>query len=242
MLFSKSVVAAGVVASVQAITFPTIDFASMLHLGARPSALARHHRGYSSPQAPAPSVAPVVGKAPAPVSPVAGKPSAASPVVGKPSAVSPVVGKPSAVSPVVGKPSSASPVVGKPSSVPQVPAASPSTPGKATTAPAADGSCPAVWKTISTELTGMFVGGGGCTDAARSAIRAVFHDCFPAGGCDGSLALFTVELSRPENSPMASTMTQLKALAQKHSVGVADMLMFAGCEYFEHYNERRKFD
>ena len=41
-----------------------------------------------------------------------------------------------------------------------------------------DGSnCPAVWTSISKELTGKFLGGGECNPYARAAIRAVFHDC-----------------------------------------------------------------
>jgi len=90
------------------------------------------------------------------------------------------------------------------------------------------GQCPAVWSQISDDLNGMFVAGGQCTDDARAAIRAVFHDCFPAGGCDGSLAL-PEELSRPDNAPMTGTVNKLAALAKQHNVGVADMLMFAGC-------------
>ncbi|KAF2421800.1 heme peroxidase [Tothia fuscella] len=89
-------------------------------------------------------------------------------------------------------------------------------------------SCPAVWTQISADLTKLFVTGLTCNDNARAAIRGVFHDCFPQGGCDGSLALFPEELSRSENSPMTATMNALKALAVKHNVGVADMLMFAG--------------
>jgi hypothetical protein len=37
-------------------------------------------------------------------------------------------------------------------------------------------SCPAVWSEISTILTGNFLADGQCTDAARAAIRAAFHD------------------------------------------------------------------
>jgi hypothetical protein len=39
------------------------------------------------------------------------------------------------------------------------------------------GQCPQVWSQISKDLTGMFVSGGQCNDAARAAIRAVFHVC-----------------------------------------------------------------
>lgn len=88
--------------------------------------------------------------------------------------------------------------------------------------------CPAVWTKISAELTSLFVTNFQCNDNARAAIRGVFHDCFPQGGCDGSLALFSAELSRPENVPMTATMNALKAIAVKYGVGVADTLMFAG--------------
>ena len=36
--------------------------------------------------------------------------------------------------------------------------------------------CPAVWSEISTTLTAQFLANGECTDAARAAIRAAFHD------------------------------------------------------------------
>jgi hypothetical protein len=94
-----------------------------------------------------------------------------------------------------------------------------------------NGGCPAVWTQISQDLTGMFLSGGQCNDAARAAIRAVFHDCFPEGGCDGSLAL-EAELSRSENAPMADTVNALSALAKQRNVAVADMLIFAGCKYY----------
>jgi manganese peroxidase len=94
---------------------------------------------------------------------------------------------------------------------------------------ASTGKCPAVWTTISKDLTGIFVSGGQCTDDARASIRAVFHDCFPQGGCDGSLA-FPAELARKDNVPMTATVNKLKDLATKYNVGVADMLMFAGCK------------
>lgn len=89
--------------------------------------------------------------------------------------------------------------------------------------------CPQVWYNISSELSTLFLTDGQCNDAARAAIRSVFHDCFPQGGCDGSLAL-PDELSRPANAPLVATVNTLKGLAGQYSVGVADMLMFAGCE------------
>jgi len=102
-------------------------------------------------------------------------------------------------------------------------------PSKPSASNTPSGGCPAVWTEISSDLTGMFVSGGQCTDDARSAIRAIFHDCFPDGGCDGSLHI-TAELSRPENSPMTSTVNKLASLAQQRGVGVADMIAFAACK------------
>lgn len=43
---------------------------------------------------------------------------------------------------------------------------------------AGGGACPAVWTQVSAALTKMFLGSDGqCTDLARAAIRASFHDC-----------------------------------------------------------------
>jgi hypothetical protein len=39
------------------------------------------------------------------------------------------------------------------------------------------GGCPAIWTTISSDLTSSFLGSDGqCTDLARAAIRFAFHD------------------------------------------------------------------
>lgn len=92
--------------------------------------------------------------------------------------------------------------------------------------------CPQVWFDISKELSGMFLGADGqCTDAARASIRGVFHDCFPDGGCDGSLLLFDEEVGRANNVPMTATMQTLRAMATKYNVSGADLLMFAGCKF-----------
>ncbi|KAF2663150.1 heme peroxidase [Microthyrium microscopicum] len=88
------------------------------------------------------------------------------------------------------------------------------------------GGCPAVWTTISKDLTAMFLSGGQCNDDARASIRAIFHDCFPDGGCDGSIAL-PDELNRQENSIMAPTINKLSALAKQRNVTVADMIVYA---------------
>lgn len=98
------------------------------------------------------------------------------------------------------------------------------------TATRAAGTCPQVWQDISGELTALFLGSDGqCNDAARAAIRATFHDCFPDGGCDGSLS-FEEEISRPANVPMTSAVAAMKDLAVKYNVTVADMLAFGGCK------------
>jgi hypothetical protein len=103
-------------------------------------------------------------------------------------------------------------------------------PGSQPPGSTAPGSCPAVWTQISADLKNMFVSGGQCNDDARASIRAVFHDCFPQGGCDGSIAI-PEELARPENAGMTSTINKLVQLAKSRGVGVADMLMFAGCKF-----------
>lgn len=84
-------------------------------------------------------------------------------------------------------------------------------------------SCPSGWTDISSELTTLFVTDGQCNDDARATIRAAFHDCFPVGGCDGSLLL---ELARPENIPLGYTVIKLADLAETHDVSMADMFQF----------------
>lgn len=88
-----------------------------------------------------------------------------------------------------------------------------------------DDTCPAVWKEISTQLTAQFLADGECTDAARAAIRASFHDCFN-GACDGSLIL-SEECSRPENGGLQQLCGALGPLAEQNAVGVADLIQFA---------------
>ncbi|EAT90802.1 hypothetical protein SNOG_01153 [Parastagonospora nodorum SN15] len=85
--------------------------------------------------------------------------------------------------------------------------------------------CPPVWKEISTALTAQFLADGQCTDAARAAIRASFHDCFN-GACDGSLILAD-ECSRSENRGLERLCGNLGSLAQQKEVGVADLIQFA---------------
>lgn len=85
--------------------------------------------------------------------------------------------------------------------------------------------CPAVWSEISTTLTAQFLADGQCTDAARAAIRAAFHDCFP-GSCDGSLILAN-ECADPKNAGLEQLCSNLGNLATQKQVGVADLIQFA---------------
>jgi hypothetical protein len=85
--------------------------------------------------------------------------------------------------------------------------------------------CPAVWTEISTALTAQFLADGQCTDAARAAIRASFHDCFN-GACDGSLILAD-ECSNIENRGLSQLCGNLGNLANQKEVGVADLIQFA---------------
>jgi hypothetical protein len=85
--------------------------------------------------------------------------------------------------------------------------------------------CPAVWTEISTTLTAQFLADGQCTDAARAAIRASFHDCFN-GACDGSLILAD-ECSNIENRGLSQLCGNLGNLADQKEVGVADLIQFA---------------
>jgi catalase (peroxidase I) len=86
-------------------------------------------------------------------------------------------------------------------------------------------SCPAVWSEISTTLTEQFLLDGQCTDAARAAIRAAFHDCFN-GACDGSLILAN-ECANSENVGLERLCGNLATVAQDKNVGVADLIQFA---------------
>jgi hypothetical protein len=85
--------------------------------------------------------------------------------------------------------------------------------------------CPAVWSEISTALTAQFLADGQCTDAARAAIRASFHDCFN-GACDGSWILAD-ECNNDENKGLSQLCGNLGNLANQKEVGVADLIQFA---------------
>lgn len=91
--------------------------------------------------------------------------------------------------------------------------------------------CPEVWGSIAEELKWRFLANGECTDAARAAIRAAFHDCFPGQGCDGSLFLAQEFTRERENGGLAPISEDLGKLAQAKGVSVADMFQFAGGEF-----------
>lgn len=102
--------------------------------------------------------------------------------------------------------------------------------------------CPAIWNTISTDLTSSFIAGGQCTDMARAAIRYAFHDAgtfslnlpfaAPAGGgADGSLLLNADEIKRGENGGLGDYNVFIGNLWNKYKsngVGAADLIYFAG--------------
>lgn len=92
--------------------------------------------------------------------------------------------------------------------------------------------CPPVWGEISKTLTAQFLADGQCTDAARAAIRAAFHDCFN-GACDGSLILAD-ECSRQENTGLGRLCGNLGNLAKEKKVGVADLIQFAAGMHSPH--------
>jgi hypothetical protein len=87
------------------------------------------------------------------------------------------------------------------------------------------GECPAIWSQISTTLTERFSANGECTDAARAAIRAAFHDCFP-GACDGSLVLAN-ECAQPESRGLQRYCGNIAGVASQTNVGMGDLIQFA---------------
>jgi hypothetical protein len=88
-----------------------------------------------------------------------------------------------------------------------------------------EATCPPVWNEISTALTAQFLADGQCTDAARAAIRASFHDCFN-GACDGSWILAD-ECNNSENKGLERLCGNLKNVAEQKQVGYADLIQFA---------------
>ncbi|KAK8248619.1 heme peroxidase [Phyllosticta capitalensis] len=103
-----------------------------------------------------------------------------------------------------------------------------------------DYGCPAVWTTISSELTDNFLSDGQCNDLARGAIRFGFHDAAatsnniaftaPAsGGADGSLLLNPDEINRRDNNGLRDYYNWLSGFYPKYQdqVSAADLIQFA---------------
>ena len=104
-------------------------------------------------------------------------------------------------------------------------------------------SCPAIYFTLSADLTNSFLGSDGlCTDLARAAIRFAFHDAgtfslrlpfvAPAGGgADGSLLLNPAEIARPESGGLQSyynfLLDKFNSTYKAKGVGAADLIQFA---------------
>lgn len=97
-----------------------------------------------------------------------------------------------------------------------------------------------IWWQISNELTTIFLNSttGLCTDNARAAVRAGFHDAGAYsvtlaaqgqdyGGADGSLFLFDEAILRPENDGLQEITSILGNMAIRYGVGVGDMFQFA---------------
>ncbi|TDZ61518.1 Manganese peroxidase H4 [Colletotrichum trifolii] len=83
--------------------------------------------------------------------------------------------------------------------------------------------CPKEWTKVAADLKGLFEG---CTAEARQAIRAAFHDCFPAA-CDGSLILANEYLDREENVQIQPICDTLGQKAIDYNVGTADIIQAA---------------
>ena len=103
--------------------------------------------------------------------------------------------------------------------------------------------CPAIYKTLSADLTTSFRGSDGlCTDLARAAIRFAFHDAgsfsltqpfvAPAGGgADGSLLLNPQEITRSESGGLQPyyqfLLNKFTTTYRAKGVGAADLIQFA---------------
>lgn len=92
--------------------------------------------------------------------------------------------------------------------------------------------CPDVWRDIAEELKYWFIDDEGlCSDLAAQAVRLPFHDCFPSGGCDGSIILTNECTTRVENSQMIPICGVLYKMTLDYGVGAADLINFAACEF-----------
>lgn len=92
--------------------------------------------------------------------------------------------------------------------------------------------CPDVWRTIAEELKYWFIDDEGlCSDLAAQAVRLPFHDCFPSGGCDGSIILTDECTTRVENSQLIPICGVLYKMTLDYGVGAADLINFAAGEF-----------
>lgn len=92
--------------------------------------------------------------------------------------------------------------------------------------------CPGVWRDIAEELKYWFIDDEGlCSDLAAQAVRLPFHDCFPSGGCDGSIILSNECTTRVENSQLVPICGVLYKMTLDYGVGAADLINFAACEF-----------
>lgn len=91
--------------------------------------------------------------------------------------------------------------------------------------------CPHVWRQIGEELKHWFIDDEDlCTDLAAQAVRLPFHDCFPTGGCDGSIILSNECTNRTDNQQLIPICGVLYKMSLDYGVGAADLINFAACE------------
>lgn len=92
--------------------------------------------------------------------------------------------------------------------------------------------CPEVWNYVAKELKYDFIDSYGyCNNYARQSIRLPFHDCFPGGGCDGSIVLTDECFTRHENERLIPICAKLRDVANRYHVPVADLINLAGGKY-----------
>lgn len=88
-----------------------------------------------------------------------------------------------------------------------------------------------MWSTVAADLVENVITGSSGTLSAhgRSAIRLVFHDCFPQA-CDGSIILAGECDGRAENLQLTGICRKLGDKASEYGVGTADLIQLAGGE------------